>query len=395
MRRSAAKPVGRASAYGPGMARNDLAIYTPGSSYLYESGDHRTRTGGAELQTKLLAETLVERGRSVAHIVYRLRSKPPPLPTGLVLVQREDLRGRPGRRQKLLEIDRVWRALWRADSRVYLFRGSSIQLVVGALFCRLRRRKLVFAAALDLDFDFERSDRSSWFLRLYGWALHRAAIVVVQTAAQRELAIAAGVDPDRLQLIRSFAEPAERATGGTQIFLWAGRLVTYKQPLEYLRLAAALPELEFVMVAAPTDETPTEIKEAIKEADRSLANLEVLGAVPREKVLELIERSVAVVSTSSHEGMPNVFLEGWARGVPSVSLSFDPDGLIERSGLGLACRGDWRGFVDAVGRLAQDEELRSDLSDRSRRYVAAEHSLDAVGRRWDELLGQLLAEAVD
>ena len=373
------------------MARSDLAIYTPGSSYLYESGDHRTRTGGAELQTKLLAEILVERGRTVAHIVYRLRSKPPLLPEGLVLVERRDVRGRPGRRQKLFEIGHVWRALWAADSRVYLFRGSSVQLVVGALYCRLRRRVLAFAAANDLDFDFERGDRSPRFLRLYGWALQRAASVIVQTEAQRDLALCAGVDPGRVVLVRSFAEPAEPATAKPEVFLWAGRLVTYKQPLEYLRLAAALPELRFVMVAAPTDETSAEITDAIEAAERDLSNLVVLGAVPREQVLELIDRSVAVVSTSSHEGMPNVFLEGWARGVPSVSLSFDPDGLIERFGLGLACRGDWGGFVTAIDRISRDGSLRGRLAERSRRYVAAEHSLGAVGRQWDELLARLLA----
>ena len=61
--------------------------------------------------------------------------------------------------------------------------------------------------------------------------------------------------------------------------------------------------------------------------------------MPRGRVLELIDRSRAVVLTSRHEGMPNVFLEAWARGVPVLSLHFDPDGKIAKEGLGLCAEG--------------------------------------------------------
>lgn len=374
------------------MPRNDVAIYTPGTSQLYEADEQRARTGGAELQTKILAQFLAERGRRVAHIVFCLRSKPPTLPAGLTLVQREDLRGRPGRRQKLFEVERVWRSLREADARLYLFRGGNVQLVVGAAFCRLRRRRLVFSAANDLDFLFDREDRSRWFSLLYRAALRRAAVVVVQTEAQLELAVAAGISRCDVVLIRSFAEPAAMSMSAPQAFLWAGRLVDYKQPLEYLRLAAALPEIEFVMVAAPTNETSAAVARAVEEADSELPNLTVRGALPREEVLELVERATAIVSTSSHEGMPNVFLEGWARGIPTVSLDFDPDGLIRGFGLGVACEGRWEEFVVAIERLAGDRELRAEMAARARRYVIETHSLETVGDRWANLVAEQLDE---
>jgi glycosyltransferase involved in cell wall biosynthesis len=42
-----------------------------------------------------------------------------------------------------------------------------------------------------------------------------------------------------------------------------------------------------------------------------------------------LEAAVALVSTSSHEGMPNTFVEAWGHGVPVLTLSFDSDGVVD------------------------------------------------------------------
>ena len=78
-----------------------------------------------------------------------------------------------------------------------------------------------------------------------------------------------------------------------------------------------------------TDETRPGLAEEVDSAVEQIENLEVLGQLPHEQLLSLIDRAVAVVSTSAAEGMPNVFLEAWARGVPVLSLDYDPDGRIE------------------------------------------------------------------
>ncbi len=91
----------------------------------------------------------------------------------------------------------------------------------------------------------------------------------------------------------------------------------------------------------------------------------------RQEVLELIGRSTAVVVTSRHEGMPNVFLEAWARGVPVISLHFDPDGRIAGEGLGLFADGSWDEFVAAARRLWTEPELRRQIGDREQRLRRA------------------------
>jgi glycosyltransferase involved in cell wall biosynthesis len=103
-------------------------------------------------------------------------------------------------------------------------------------------------------------------------------------------------------------------------------------------------------------------------------------------VLALIDRAVAVVSTSEFEGMPNVFLEGWARGVPALALSHDPDGVIEGHGLGACALGSGESLVAAARTLWEGRGDQAEVAERCRRYVAEEHSEEAVASRWVNML---------
>src|SRR4051794_14371286 len=136
----------------------EVAIYSPASSSFLQGGG--PELGGREVQMTLLAEALEAEGISSALIVW-------PTETGanarrsFDLVEREPQpAGSPSWR--LTETRRIWRVMARAVARLYVFRGGSPQVLAGAIFCRLRRRKLVFSVASDLDFDSTRPDRARW-----------------------------------------------------------------------------------------------------------------------------------------------------------------------------------------------------------------------------------------
>lgn len=369
------------------MARvHDVAIYSPFARDQYEP--ERKGIGGAELQTTLLARGLSERGLRVAHVIYPL-ARPvalePPAPT---LVQRAAHRdGRLGSAREALAI---LRSLAAADARVYIIRGSGGHLIPAAAFCRAPGRQLVFSTSNDLDFDFARSDRRELMLRGYRYAIGHADRVVVQTGQQLELArrTLPGLEP---LCIPSFCQPAERATAEPQYFLWVNRLVEYKQPRRFVELAEALPEARFRLVFAPTSETPPGLEQELRaEADR-LPNLEVLLSRPRKQLLEEMAHAAAVVTTSRAEGMPNTFLEAWARGIPVLSLSVDPDKRIVDNQIGFVAEDSMERMVEAAGRLWSDAGLRSEMGERAREFVRTTHSPEAVVDRWQELLEELLA----
>jgi glycosyltransferase involved in cell wall biosynthesis len=334
-----------------------------------------------------LARELADRDLRVALIVWRLNRPTGPSPN-LDFVERPPHVGTGARFGKLREAVRVWRACADADASVYVYRGGGPLLWVVSAFCRVRRRKLVFSAASDLDFDFDRPDRSGSQLALYRRALPHADLIVAQRQEQLDLARAAGFGP--ALMIRSSSLPAEPTEQKGEAFLWISRLVDYKRPLSYLRLAESVPEARFWAVWNVTDETRPELAEEVESAVERIENLEVLGLLPHEELLSLISRAVAVVSTSAAEGMPNVFLEAWARGVPVLSLDYDPDGRIEALGLGIVAGNSEERFSEAARELWNRPELRSEMGRKGREYVMSEHSPGVVADRWAETLKALL-----
>lgn len=367
---------------------HDVAVYLPSAASFYESGPGGGRGGGAELQSALLARELVARGFRVAHIVWPV-SAPRSDSSAPTLVERSGYAGS-GWRGQLAEARQIWGAMAAANARAYVFRGGGPQLLVAALFAGLRRRKLVFSAAIDLDFDFNRADRPRSHLVPYRLAVGRPDAIVVQTQQQLQRAREVLPRHRRMVVIPSFLEPASPTEARPGHFLWIGRVVDYKRPLEFARLAEAMPDASFTMVCLDTPETTRELWDAVHAEGRRIHNLEVLDQRPRDDVLEMIERSYAVVSTSRSEGMPNIFLEAWGRGIPTASLEYDPDGRIAKLELGCVAGNSLERMAEQLQRLQGDPEWRGRLGRNALEHVRALHDPAVVGGRWEALLRELL-----
>jgi glycosyltransferase involved in cell wall biosynthesis len=365
----------------------DVAIYAPHSSTFYDP--KAKGGGGAEFQTSQIAKGLAESGLRVAHIVYPIGEVSNPIP-GLDVVQRAEYRGKGGPLAKLREAIAVWRALRDADARVYILRGRGMYLVLAPLFARLRRRRVVMSGSNDFDFTPGQHLKTRIAGRPYRWAIRSADTVVCQTEQQRRIAARELPEIKDLSVIPSIAEPAEPTSAEPKAFLWPARIVDYKRPLKYVELAAALPDARFWMVGWRVDETPAELEQEVRRRAAELPNLEFMESRPRGELMESLAEAVAVVVTSSNEGMPNVFLEAWMRSIPVLSLGFDPDGLIEREGVGIAAGDDWGRFADGATRLWSDRKLRGELGAAGRRYVMRNHDRAVVISQWLSTVERLL-----
>jgi glycosyltransferase involved in cell wall biosynthesis len=364
---------------------HDVAVYAPSGSLYY--GPKRDYMGGAEVQATKLAHALKAKGLRVAHVVYPVPEPRRVDASSPTLVERSEWQGA-RRLGQLAESGAIWRGLQRADAEAYIVRGSGGHVIAASTFCRARGRRFVFSSSSELDFDFARPDRNHRLLQVYKASLRLAARLALQTEQQREMALRALPNCDPV-VIPSFAEPAPSANGAGKYFLWVDRLVEYKLPDRYVELAEALPEARFRMVASLMSETPPGMPERIEAAAERLPNLELLPPRPRSELLEEMRDAVAVIKTSRVEGMPNGFLEAWARGVPVLSLHVDPDAKIANNDIGVAADGSMERLIEAAASLWRDPALRTAMGERARRFIQDVHSPEAVADRWVALLEEL------
>jgi glycosyltransferase involved in cell wall biosynthesis len=159
-------------------------------------------------------------------------------------------------------------------------------------------------------------------------------------------------------------------------------MATCKRLDVYLDLVAALPEARFEVVAVPGADDQPGVAARLSRAREELPNLVVHEPRPRAEIGALISRAVAIVNTSEYEGMSNVVLEGWARGVPALAFSHDPDGLVAAHGLGAFAAGSRERLVELARELWASRADQSETAARCVAYVRTEHDEEVVAERW-------------
>jgi hypothetical protein len=84
--------------------------------------------------------------------------------------------------------------------------------------------------------------------------------------------------------------------------------------------------------------------------------------------------------------MPNIFLEGWARGVPALTLTHDPDSVVESHSLGGFAQGSSRTLREIALALWEGRTKQTDVGARCRQYILEHHSPEIVSGHWEKAL---------
>lgn len=375
-------------------ARHDVVFYTP---FIGDILSRRPSSppGGAETQILMLSRALARRGLRVAIIAYGDHADLPEQVDGVRIVARPRYDGG-GKRiiRKAVEPLRIWKALWRARSDAVVYRCASLELGLVGLYTTLTRRRLVFSTANVVDFELRKLTQKWRHLLLYRLGVQLADAIVVQT--EEQVSLCERAFHRRAYLIKSISPLADATHQEPEAFLWAGRLVAYKQPLAYVQLAQAVPEARFRMVGVPSDdERDRSLAEAVAAAAEDVPNLELLPPCSHREIGQMMARAVASVNTALWEGMPNVLLEAWCRGVPALVLEHDPGGVVSQYGLGGFAGGSSARLAELAREQWRERHNRSILAEHCRDYIAAHHAPDVVAVRWLELLAghRLRAEA--
>lgn len=369
----------------PRSRRHDVTIYLPAIGPLLSRNPGHA-PGGAEVQMLLIAKGLAALGARVSIVAGDSSGSMPDVVDGVDVVWRSPYRLAAPMTGKLAEFREIYASIAASDADVVVTMTAVPATALIALSARLQRRSFVYAAASDSDFERDRLESRRRNVKLFHFAVQLADFVVVQNERQRGMCEARfGGSP---LVIKSVAEPGELRTSAPEAFLWAGRVISYKRPLAFVQLARALPEARFWMLGVPqTDESDQRLLADLRRAAQRLPNLELLDPRPRSEVIALLDRAVAIVNTSEFEGLSNTFLEAWSRGVPALSLSHDPDGLIERFGLGGFARGSDTRLASLARELWRRRDDQRELARRCHRYVLDNHRPETVHQQWLDALG--------
>ena len=353
-----------------GLKCYDLLVRAPRPRYF----------GGAERQEVYIARGLAARGHRVTFVTLDYGQDDGVEQDGITIYKSYATQdGLPGIRFFHPRWSGLTSALERANADIYYQMGADSETGQIASWCRRHGRRFVFATASDSDCERDlprlRQHRRRW---LYRYGLRRADAIIVLTNAQ-QVRLQQSFELQSMVIRSCTPDPGfdpgivgRRAANRRPRLLWVGRFVPVKRLEILLNVAAHCPDIDFD-VAGSGDRSQHEVCELEQRAG-ALPNVSLHGAVFGAELDALYLRANLLVCTSSWEGVPNAFLEGWARGLPVVS-TVDPDGMIEEHRLGAVVR-DARQLGTTVRNLLADPDLTA-AQLRAREYFLSHYTVEA------------------
>jgi glycosyltransferase involved in cell wall biosynthesis len=335
--------------------------------------------GGAEVQQCILARLFARRGHRVSMICLDHGQPARSVVDGVTVhkIFRMD-EGMPVLRFLHPRLTSMWRALGAADADIYYYRSSAMWVAVVAEFCRRNGRRSIYAGASDQDFAPDAGGqiplaRDRWLYRQGIAAVDR---IVAQNEEQVRSCLA--THGRHAVVIPSCYEPPAMTRSNPDVNLWVGRIHPNKRPELLLELARRLPQHRFVMVGG-AGQNVGDFEERIRAEAAGLPNVELTGFLPLAQVEPWFDRARLLVNTSRFEGMPNTFLQAWARDIPTVG-TVDVGAPVHQVAM------DIDSLVFHVERL-----WREATGGRYREYFEKNHSTAETLRRYGQLFDELTA----
>jgi glycosyltransferase involved in cell wall biosynthesis len=328
---------------------------------------NRHGVGGEQVQHTLLAKALARRDHSISMVVYDYGQADCSEWHGVTTYKsyRQNA-GIPMLRFVHPRWTAVWAALRRANADVYYVSCAGMHLGLLVLFCKLHGGKVVFRVAHDDDCEPDKLLIKYWRdKKLYEYGLRNANSILVQSIHQQRAMLANYGLHSRIagMLVDAPQEDLPRRVD----VLWVNNIRQFKRPDLFLMLAKRMSHLSFHMVGG--DQPGFEdLYAQIQKGSAALPNLTFHGHVPYHDMGHFYAGSRIFVNTSDSEGFPNSYLQAWVRGTPVVAF-FDPDGVIEREGLGLVAT-SVEDMERCVAYLLTSSSKWSEISARCKAYMA-------------------------
>ena len=172
---------------------------------------------------------------------------------------------------------------------------------------------------------------------------------------------------------------------------WVANIKPRKRPELLVPLARALAPhgVDLLVVGGVQDERFAALSRPMPD----VPNLHPLGLRTPAVTAGVIAGARCMAVTFRPEGLSNAMLQAWWHGVPTVSLDYDPDGIVGTRALGAVCEGDVGRFHDEVIRHATDDAVRGPAGERAASFAQERFALDTNVSALEALLRETVASA--
>jgi len=342
--------------------------------------------GGAEVQMYILASEALKRGWEVYYVAKHDQISSSHN-GGINFIPFEESDNIDTDKENFIQL------LGGIDADIYYQRGRKLWTYYTGEYSIIAHKPFIFATSMDID--CHKNKRAFRYTRSYkdfissiyhaGTAIKSdkkslhgmksAALVLSQTRKQKELlasnlsiksTIFPNIHPVPFDIVEKTSPP---------IVLWLANLKKWKQPEIFMDMARALKDLncQFILAGRLADRY---YKKYIEATMKEVHNFKYIEDISFERSNQLIDSSSLFVNTSRmEEGFPNTYIQAWMRRTPTITLQFDPDGVIEREGLGAKANTSSR-LCDIVTEYIHNQNLRATVGERARDYTVSAYGAE-------------------
>jgi len=345
--------------------------------------------GGAEIQTSLLIDHWLSRGCEVAYVCYgsSTSSGPEVLENGMRLYRIK----KPFQNIKpliYLERSAIRSILERERPDVVYQRGDFYFCDIVTAF----GKRMGFPVVNGLSMERHCMRVKKRFNHMYIFDLlmdgfvrnyyRDGSVIISQTDHQRQcLKENFGRDSVIIANGHPVPDPPFEKTDPPTL-LWVANIKPIKRPNLFFEVTSRIKgDIRIRMIGNLYKEVDNDwFHGKVKEDSR----ITYLGEQPLEVTNVEIAKASVLLNTSETEGFSNTYIQAWMRQTPVFTISADPDGTIQKRGIGIR-EEDTVKMSEAISHLFQDKDELRRMGEKARCFAMEHFSIDTIGDRYLEV----------
>ncbi len=270
------------------------------------------------------------------------------------------------------------------NADIYIQRTLTLQSGLIALYCKLKRKKFIYMVAHDSEVDgthkLYRNKITNFLAKINFKFAHK---IVVQNNYQNEKLLAQKFNPHIVKssypIEKNFKKP------NYPKILWVGRSEPWKRPELFLEIAKLFPLEKFIMICAPSTDTP-ELAKKIKAESTHIKNLEFIEFVPFKDINQYFLNAKIYINTSVKEGFPNTFIQATKNRTPILSLNVNPDNFIVEYDCGFFCNNNLNTMIKNIQNILINPMLYNRLAQNAYQYAIKNHDITVNANKFIDII---------